>query len=116
MRSLSVIERSGRRPLARWIALLAARTVPTWAGTAKAIDSYEALTLAQQQVTSVSGGVGSIRQAVQKSQMARTPEQQIADAVLLIGSKDYDRAATLLNQVIEKNPEHPTAYPDALTL
>jgi tetratricopeptide (TPR) repeat protein len=86
------------------------------APSALAIDADEALTTAQQQVTSVTSGVGSIRQAVQKSQAERTPAQKIADAVLLMGAKDYDRAANVLNQVIEKHADHPTAYPDALSL
>lgn len=106
------------RPLTR-VAAIAALLIPlcTLAPTnAWAVDSDDALTLASQQVSSVSGGIGSIKQAVQRSQAARTPAQQIADAELLIGAKDYDRAATLLNQVIEKNPDHPTAYPDALAL
>ena len=88
----------------------------SWGGTALAIDSDEALTTADQQVKSVTSGVGSIRQQLQKSQAVRTPEQQIADAVLLMGAKDYDRAAGVLNQVIEKYPDHQTAYPDALSL
>jgi tetratricopeptide (TPR) repeat protein len=88
----------------------------SWGGTALAIDSDEALTTAGQQVQSVTSGVGSIRQQLQKSQAVRTPEQQIADAVLLMGAKDYDRAAGVLNQVIEKYPDHQTAYPDALSL
>ena len=88
----------------------------SWSSTALAIDSDEALTTAGQQVQSVTSGVGSIRQQLQKSQAVRTPQQQIADAVLLMGAKDYDRAAGVLNQVIEKYPDHPTAYPDALSL
>lgn len=99
-----------------FVAILAGLFVPLVSAEALAVDSDQALTLAQQQVTAVSGGVGSIKQAVQRSQASRTPEQQIADATLLIGSKDYDRAATVLNQVIEKYPNHPTAYPDALSL
>jgi len=98
------------------VAALAALLLTLGTRQAWAIDSDQALTLAQQQVTAVSGGIGSIRQAVQKSQSERSPEQQIADASLLIGAKDYDRAATVLNQVIEKYPSHPTAYPDALSL
>jgi tetratricopeptide (TPR) repeat protein len=95
-------------------AVLAAALAVT--SPAYAIDSDEALKTAQQQVTSVSSGVGSIRQAVQKSQTERTPAQRIADAMLLMGSKDYDRAANVLNQVVEKYPDHPTAYGDGLSL
>ena len=87
-----------------------------WSGEASAIDSEEALTTASQQVTSVAAGVGSIKQSLQKARTERTPQQQIADAVLLMGAKDYDRAAGVLNQVIEKYPDNATAYPDALSL
>ena len=45
-----------------------------------------------------------------------TDDQRIADAVLLMGSKDYARAIIILNEVIEKYPDHATAYPDALAL
>ena len=100
---------------ARFAAMLAV-VVPFWTADALAIESDEALTTASQQVTSVTGGVGNIRQALQKSLAAKTPAQQIADAVLLIGAKDYDRAATVLNEVIEKHADNPTAYPDALAL
>src|SRR5262249_26244049 len=34
----------------------------------------------------------------------------------LVGSKDYNRAITVLNEVLESFPDHPTAYPDALAL
>lgn len=103
------------RPFSRFAAILAL-VVPLWATEALAVDSDEALVLAGQQVSSVAGGVNSIKQAVARSQAGRTPQQQIADAVLLMGAKDYDRAATVLNQVIEKYADHATAYPDALAL
>jgi len=105
-----------RRPLRLIFSLTLSLAVPLVAGDALAIDSDDALVQADQQVTGVSSGVGSIRQAVQRSQIARTPAQQIADAQLLMGSKDYDRAANILNQVIEKYPDHATAYPDGLSL
>src|SRR6185436_6450614 len=38
------------------------------------------------------------------------------DGEILLRSKDYRRAAGVLNQVVEKYPHHPTAYPDALFL
>lgn len=103
------------RPIHALTAALAL-IVPLWADEALAIDSEEALSSASQQVTAINAGVDSIRQSVQKSQVEKTPEQQIADAVLLMGAKDYDRAANVLNQIIEKYPDHPTAYPDALAL
>ncbi|MDI3283109.1 tetratricopeptide repeat protein [Polyangium sp. 15x6] len=84
---------------------------------AHAIDPEQAITGASQQITIASNGLRAIEDAVQKSKgRGRTPAQRIADAVLLVGSKDWERAATLLNEIIEKYPDHPTAYPDALSL
>lgn len=85
-------------------------------GIALAIDSGEAMTSAEGQISNVNAGVGSIRQSVQKVLAERSPEQLIADATLLLNSKDYDRAANVLNRVIEKYPDSPTALPDALSL
>src|SRR6185436_5251230 len=42
--------------------------------------------------------------------------QRIADAVLLMGAKDYDRAADVLNEVVDQWGDHPTAYADGLNL
>lgn len=106
----------------RWAPLLAALVGLGGAllgGDAWALDAEQAYTSASQQIASVSGpqGVAAIQAAIQKSQGAeRTPEQRIADATLLMGSKDYNRAAAVLNEIVEKYPTHPTAYPDALTM
>ncbi len=84
---------------------------------AHAIDAEQAITGASQQITIASNGLRAIQDAIQKSKgRERTPSQRIADAVLLMGSKDWERATTLLNEVLEKYPDHPTAYPDALSL
>ena len=80
-----------------------------------ALDAEAALSSASQQIAGVAQGLGAIQQAIQSSRaQERSPEQRIADAVLLIGSKDYNRAISVLNEVLEKYPKHPTAYPDAL--
>jgi tetratricopeptide (TPR) repeat protein len=85
--------------------------------TGYALDAEQAFSSASQQISAVAQGLGQIQQAIQKSKgEQRSPEQRIADAVLLMGSKDYTRAATVLNEVVEKYQNHPTAYPDALTL
>jgi tetratricopeptide (TPR) repeat protein len=86
------------------------------ASDAHAVEPEEALASASQQVAAVNAGVAGIRQSAKRANLRRTPAQQIADAVLLMGSKDYDRASSLLNQVIERFPDHPTAYPDGLRL
>jgi tetratricopeptide (TPR) repeat protein len=113
-----------RRRARRWGPLLVALLGPFGAllgapSRASALDAEQAYTSASQTLATVSGpqGVGAIQAAIQKSKgQERTAEQRIADAVLLMGSKDYERAATVLNEVVEKYPDHPTAYPDALTL
>ncbi|MFO0592271.1 MAG: tetratricopeptide repeat protein [Polyangiaceae bacterium] len=89
----------------------------TTAGPASAVEPDQAYASAQQQIQSVANGLTSIQAAVAKAkQQERSAEQRIADAVLLLGSKDYPRAASLLNEVVEKYPNHPTAYPDALNM
>jgi tetratricopeptide (TPR) repeat protein len=88
-------------------------------GDAWALDSEQAYTSASQQIALVSGpqGVAAIQAAIQKSKSAeRTAEQRITDATLLMGAKDYNRAAGVLNEIIEKYPTHPTAYPDAMAM
>lgn len=84
---------------------------------ARALDADRAYTSASQQISVASSGLGAIQAAIQKSRgEERTPAQRIADAVLLMGARDYERAANVLNQIVEKYPDHPTAYPDALSL
>jgi tetratricopeptide (TPR) repeat protein len=84
---------------------------------ARALEAEQAYQQASQQIALVDQGLGQVQQAIQKAKAEeRTAEQRIADAVLMFGSKDYSRAATVLNEVIEKNATHPTAYPDALAL
>ncbi|MFO0550407.1 MAG: tetratricopeptide repeat protein [Polyangiaceae bacterium] len=102
--------------LSAFVAFASFGAVVSVAQPAHAVESQEALAQASQQVAAVNANIGSIKQSVARAKGSRTPEQQIADAVLLMGSRDYDRAANVLNQVIEKYPDHPTAYPDALAL
>ncbi|MBM4357574.1 MAG: tetratricopeptide repeat protein [Deltaproteobacteria bacterium] len=76
-----------------------------------------ALKAASEQVASVAQDAGSVETAVSaQSQAPRGPQQRIAEATLLMGVKDYDRAADVLNEVVEQFPNHPTAYPDGLNL
>src|SRR5512132_912403 len=118
----SAERQSPPRTRLRWaplLAVLAGFGSALAAGDAWALDAEQAYTSASQQIASVSGpqGLAAIQAAIQKSQGAdRTPEQRIADATLLMGAKDYTRAAGVLNEVVEKYPTHPTAYPDALTM
>lgn len=103
--------------LKRLAALLLLGAACSAAGPARAADAEQSFASATQQINGVTGGLGAIQDAVRRSKgQERGPAQRIADAVLLLGSKDYDRAATILNEVVEKYPDHPTAYPDALAL
>jgi tetratricopeptide (TPR) repeat protein len=109
-------ERKRTRRWARALAL-ALGVVALGPGPAAALDADEAVNTANEQINAARGGVGGIQQALQKAkQSERSPQQRIADAVLLMGAKDYGRAANVLNAIIEKYPDHPTAYPDALSL
>jgi tetratricopeptide (TPR) repeat protein len=85
--------------------------------SASASASDDAIADAQRSITTASQGAGSIEQAITNSKTdERSPEARIADGEMLLRSKDYRRAAGVLNQVVEKYPTHPTVYPDALFL
>ncbi|AKT43219.1 tetratricopeptide repeat protein [Chondromyces crocatus] len=87
------------------------------AGAAHAVDAERAAQRASQEIAGVNGDLGIIQDAIRRSRgEERSPAARIADAVLLMGSKDYDRAVAVLNEVIEKYPGHSTAQPDALAL
>ncbi|MBK8258580.1 MAG: tetratricopeptide repeat protein [Polyangiaceae bacterium] len=110
---MTIKRRASGLLLAGALAVLA--TVP--ARPAAALEPDEAVASAQQQIQAVNAGIANIQAAVKKAkQQERSAEQRIGDAVLAMGSKDYARAANLLNEVIEKYPNHPTAYPDALNM
>jgi tetratricopeptide (TPR) repeat protein len=85
--------------------------------SALAAKSDDAINNAKRSISEATAGVSSIEQAITTSKSEeRSPEARIADGELLLRSKDYGRAAGVLNQVVEKYPTHPTAYPDALYL
>jgi tetratricopeptide (TPR) repeat protein len=77
----------------------------------------EYLDAATRRIDAAAKDVGAIqKQLAGQVKKPRTAEERIADAVLLMGVKDYDRAIDILNQVVEKYPNHPTGYADALNL
>ena len=85
--------------------------------SAYAAKSDDAIAGAKRSIAEATSGAGSIEQAVANSKSEeRSPEARIADGEILLRTKEYGRAAGVLNQVIEKYPSHPTAYPDALYL
>src|SRR5688500_4820701 len=84
---------------------------------AEALSADQAVTSASEQIGAAIAGIPARGGAIRApSARERSPAQRIADAVLLLGSKDFQRASTVLNEIIEKYPSHPTAYPDALAL
>jgi tetratricopeptide (TPR) repeat protein len=85
---------------------------PAWA-----IDKEQALSGATQQVRGAVGDMRGIEETILRSRTGqRSASQMVGDAVLLMASRDWERAATVLNKVIEKYPDHPTAYPEAMAL
>ena len=118
---MTTVRRRPAKTRLRWLAALAGlaalAVMRAAEGEALALDANQAAQSAQQQIAAASAGLDAINAAITRSvQAERTPAQRIADAVLLVGSKDYARASTVLNEIIEKYPQHPTAYPDALAL
>ena len=88
-----------------------------WSAWADASKSDDAVAAAKRSIAEATTGVTSIEQAMANSKSEeRSPAARIADGEILLRTKDYARAAGVLNQVIEKYPSHPTAYPDALYL
>ena len=85
--------------------------------SAYAAKPDESVAAAKRSISEATSGAASIEQAVANAKSEeRSPEARIADGEILLRTKDYGRAAGVLNQVIEKYPTHPTAYPDALFL
>src|SRR6476646_6227585 len=82
-----------------------------------AAASDDAISDAQRTISTAVQSTATIDQAIAGSKSdERSPEARIADGEILLRSKDYRRAAGVLNQIVEKYPTHPTAYPDALYL
>lgn len=105
-----------RRLTARVSALALAGAALCFAEPAQATPQ-ESLRLAGQQLGGVNAELSSIEKVAKgRKAKSRTPEQMIADARLLMGVKDFDRAASVLSRVVEKFKDHPTAYGDALRL
>jgi tetratricopeptide (TPR) repeat protein len=85
-----------------------------FAENAWASSEDEAIADAQRGISEASQGVGTVEKSIANAKSEdRSPEARIADADMLLRSQDYGRAVSVLNQVIEKFPSHPTAVPDA---
>ncbi len=104
-----------RRPLwGAWLGLTAALCLGTsWA----AADPEKNLAAATQQVNAAASDLGSIQTAIQKSRSAEQgAAPRLADAELLLGAKDYDRAIEVLNGVMDRYPNDGSAQADAMNL
>lgn len=85
--------------------------------TADAADPDLALRTADQRIDAAIRDTAQVEKLSRGSgRKDRSAEQHIADAVLLMGVKDYERAIDVLNQVVEKFPNHATAFPDGVHL
>jgi tetratricopeptide (TPR) repeat protein len=83
---------------------------------ALAADAESAYRSAAQEVRAASSELGAVEAAVKRSVAEeRSAAQQLADAALLMGAKDYARAIDVLNGVVEKYPNDPAAYSDGLS-
>jgi len=82
-----------------------------------AVDKDQALSSATQQIRLAVSDMRGIDDTIARSRNGqRTASQMVGDAVLLMASRDWDRAATVLNKIVEKYPDHPTAFPEAMAL
>lgn len=85
---------------------------PAWAFSAK-----EAPSAAQRSLSDAEREFDTIRKAIQDAKNnQRTAEQRLADSEVLLRNRDYPRAITVLHEILEKDPTHPTVVPDALSM
>jgi tetratricopeptide (TPR) repeat protein len=94
---------------------------PLLAGLLAAAPAYagseDAIADAQRSISSAVQSTPTVEQSIAKAVGdQRSPEARIADGEMLLRSNDYDRAAAVFNQIIEKYPTHPTVLPDAMFL
>jgi len=95
------------------VALLLCAAADAYAGPG-ADEAYDS---AQRTISEAQRDVPSIQAAISSSRAGdRGASQRIAEGDLLLRNRDYDRAAVVFNEIIEKYPNHPTAYPEALYL
>jgi tetratricopeptide (TPR) repeat protein len=108
--------RGARRAFCAPLVALALTPLVT-SSVAHAIGPDEAYDSAQRTIRDVGAATPDLERIVaQYKGEERSAEQRIGDGELLLRSKDYARAATTFSEVLEKYPNHPTAYPDALAM
>ncbi|MBI5531465.1 MAG: tetratricopeptide repeat protein [Deltaproteobacteria bacterium] len=93
----------------------AAAALTVWpAHYAHALGADEAAQAAQRSIADAQNEVPSIQRAIATAKTAvRFPAQRIAEGDLLLRNKDYDRAAIVFNEVIEKYADNPTVHAEA---
>jgi tetratricopeptide (TPR) repeat protein len=81
-------------------------------------DPDDAVQVAQRALADAQRDIPSIRAAIAsaKVQAERSPAQRMAEGDLLLRAKDYDRAAVVFNELVEKYQGNPTVYAEALFL
>jgi tetratricopeptide (TPR) repeat protein len=95
-------------------ALAAALSLASGAALA---DPDATLAAASREVQATAGSLGAIQAAMQSSQgRSESAPQRLADAELLLGAKDYERAIQVTSEVIERFPANAAAQADARAL
>lgn len=80
-----------------------------------AISADDAFEAARRSISDQQSGVGRIKSAMnEKRRVERTPQERLADADLLYRNRDYDRAAIVFSEIVEKYPNEKTVYAEAL--
>jgi tetratricopeptide (TPR) repeat protein len=86
-------------------------------GFAHAVSPDDALASAKQTIDHHRNSLTNIQNAMQRSARSeRTAPQRLADGDLLLRNKDYERAAIVFSQIVEKYPDQPAVYAEALFL
>ncbi len=82
-----------------------------------ALGADDAYQVSQRSLSNLERQVPGIRTAMAgASTQQRTPEQRLADGDLLLRNKDYERAAVVFNELIERPGANQTVYAEGLLL
>ncbi|PIE05297.1 MAG: hypothetical protein CSA75_05490 [Sorangium cellulosum] len=81
---------------------------------AHALDPDDAINSARQTITHHRNTLTDIQTAMRRSYVhERSAAQRLADGDLLLRTRDFERAAMVYNQIIDKYPGHQAAYAEA---
>ncbi len=82
----------------------------TWA-----ISANDALESARRTIAEQQGGVARIKSSMASAGLAQaSPQERLSDADLLFRTRDYERAAIVFSELVEKYPNEPNVYAEAL--